>query len=64
MHHPRARDLEPAGVLADPAAFAAAEDTVHVHLDARLGEGKVTGPEAHLAVSAKHAPGVLGHHAL
>src|SRR5215813_2785083 len=38
MDHAGAHDLQPARLLAQPAALAGADDAVHVHLNRRLGE--------------------------
>ena len=57
MHHPRAGHFQPPGLLADPAALALAEDAVHVHFDAGLGERKVAAPDAHLPVFPVHLAG-------
>src|SRR5262249_35267688 len=43
MHHPRPHDLQPTGPLAQAASLATADDAVHIHFDARLGEREVTG---------------------
>src|SRR5205807_8277532 len=53
MYHAGAHDLQPARLLAQPAALAAADDAVHVHLDRRLGEREVAGANTHLAVLAE-----------
>src|SRR6185295_4052104 len=47
VDHARAEDLQPAGILADPAALPAAEEALDVELDARLSKGEVARPEAH-----------------
>ena len=57
MYHAGAQDLHPTGVLADPAALAAADDAVHVGFRAGFGEGEVICAKAKLAIRAKHAPG-------
>src|SRR5262249_60335732 len=45
MHHARAEDLEPAALLAEPAAGAAADEAQHVDLGRRLGEREERRPE-------------------
>ena len=47
VHHAGAQDLEPAGLLADPAAFPAADHAPEVGLDRGLGVGEERRPEAH-----------------
>src|SRR5690348_1489788 len=50
VHHAAAQHLQPAGVLAHPAALAAAEHAADVHLRAGFHEGEVRRPEAQLEV--------------
>src|SRR5207244_1964414 len=45
VDHTRAHDLQPAAPLAQAAALAAADDAVHVHLNARFGEREVAGAD-------------------
>src|ERR671934_2450163 len=47
--------LEPAGVLAEDATFAAAEEARHVELHRRFGEREVARPHAYLAVRSEHS---------
>src|SRR5579872_5241167 len=47
MHHAAAGNLEPAGLLADATACAAAEHAGDVDLGGRLGEGEVRGTQPH-----------------
>ena len=63
MHHAGAQDFQPAGVLAQGAAVAVADDAIHVDLDARLGEGEMAATEADLALGAVHAAGEVDQHA-
>ncbi len=58
IDHPRAAHLDPAGVLADRAAGAAADEARDVRLHRRLGEREVVRAEAHLALG----PVQLAHH--
>src|SRR5215470_19115897 len=46
MHHARTQDLEPAALLAEPAARAAADEAQHVDLGRRLREREERRPEA------------------
>src|SRR3972149_11270512 len=61
MHHARAGDLQPAGVLAHGATFAAAIHALHIHLHARLGEWEVRGAETHCVFSPEDTPGEFAH---
>ena len=60
MYHAAAEDFHPAGVFADVATVAIADDALHVHFGAGFGKGEVVGAEAHLPLDAKHAPGEVG----
>ena len=44
---PAPKDLQPSGILADPAPFPFAYDTGDVDLCARFGEGEKTGAQPH-----------------
>src|SRR5579864_8654465 len=57
MDHAGAQDLEPAALLAQHAAGAAAEDAADVHLDAGLGEREVALAEAQLPARSEHLLG-------
>ena len=64
MHHAAAQDLQPAGALADLAALAAADEALHVHLAAGLGEREVGGAQAGADLLAEHAAGKIDQRAL
>ena len=57
MHHARAQDLEPTGVLADPTAAAAAKHARDVDLGARLDEREEARPQANLRLAAEQPLG-------
>ena len=57
IHHAAAEDLDPAGVLAQGAPFAAADVARHVHLRRRLREREVGGAQADARVLAEHLLG-------
>ena len=57
VHHPRAEDLEPAALLADAAAVAAADEAQHVDLGRGLGEREERRPEARSRARAEHLAG-------
>ena len=61
---PQPSDLEPAGLLADAAAGAAAEHALDVDLGRRLGEGEVRRPEAHAEVALEELLHELVQHGL
>src|SRR5262249_19489660 len=54
--HARAENFQPAGALAQAAPSAAADDAVHVHFDARLGEREVAAADADAPVGAEQPP--------
>src|SRR5207247_9906590 len=56
VDHAGAEDLEPAGLLAKPAAFAAADRAVDRHVDAGLDEGKVVATEADAPLLPEQPP--------
>src|SRR5262249_47993758 len=56
VYHAGAHDLQPAALLAQAAALAAADDAVHVHFDRRFGKREVAGADAHAPVLAEQAP--------
>src|SRR4030095_15349186 len=62
MHHTGSKNLQPPTVLADRAALAAADDAVHIDLDAGLGKGEMAAAKAHLAVLTKHPTGKIDQH--
>src|SRR5215213_8207349 len=64
VDHPGAADLDPAGVAADGAAVAVAEEARHVRLDRRLGEGEEVRPEADVAILAEERAHQVGERAL
>src|SRR5918994_7380153 len=53
VDRPGPADLDPARVLADPAAAAVAEKAGHIRLDRRLREREVVGREARLPLLAE-----------
>src|SRR5262249_35989254 len=57
MHHAGPENFEPAAVLADRAALAAADQAVHIDFHAGLGEREMAAAKAHLAVLTEHAAG-------
>src|SRR5579883_3474406 len=57
MNHAGAHDLQPARPLAHAAPLAAADDAIHVHLDARLGEREVAGADANPPFLAEQPAG-------
>src|SRR5215475_3748753 len=68
MHHPAPEDLEPAGLLAHPAAIAVTGEAQHVHLGRGLREREEGRPEAdprarpeHLAREQLERPLEVGH---
>ena len=54
MHHTGSEDFEPAGVLADAAAFAAADDAADVDFGGRFRKGEEARTETNLDGRAKH----------
>ena len=60
MDHAGAQDLEPAGVFAELASSAAAEDALHVHLCTWFCEGEVVGAKADVARCTEHLSGKVG----
>lgn len=50
--HAGAQNLDPAGILAHPAALAAADRAGDVNLAAGLREGEIAGPQADLGLAA------------
>jgi ABC-type multidrug transport system fused ATPase/permease subunit len=69
VNHPAAEDLDPAGVLADPATrartcVADTEDAAHVDLRAGLDEGEIARAETHGRAGAIEPLGEGGEHAL
>ncbi len=57
IDHAAAEDLDPAGVLAERAALAAADVARHVHLRRRLGEGEEGGAQADAGLLAEELLG-------
>src|SRR5262245_33312344 len=62
MHHTGSKNLQPPTVLADRAALAAADDAVHIDLDAGLSKGEMAAAKAHLAILTKHTAGKIDQH--
>src|SRR5207253_1002035 len=56
-HHAGPENFEPATVLADRTALAAADYAVHIDLNAGLGKREMAAAKAHLAVLTEHAAG-------
>ena len=57
VYHATAEDLHPSRVLAEVAAFAAADVTGDIHLSTRLGEGEIRRAQTDLRVGTKHLSG-------
>src|SRR5262244_1076295 len=64
MHHAGAQNLDPASVLAEPAARATALEAEHVHFRGRLREGEERGAEAHAGARPEHLAGEVVEGAL
>src|SRR6185503_13375935 len=61
VDHAAAAGLDPAALLADLAALAAADQAAHVELEAGLDEREVAGPQAHLDVAPEEVPQHRAH---
>src|SRR5262244_1574419 len=57
VHHAGAQNLDPASMLAEPAARAAALEAEHVHLRGRFREGEERGTEAYARARPEHLAG-------
>ena len=57
MYHATTQDLQPAGVFADIAPRAAAENAFDIHLGAGLGEGEMLAAETGPDIRAKEPAG-------
>ena len=64
IYHATAQNLDPARVLTETAALAAAQHTRNVHLGARLGEGEVAGTKADLSIGAEQLLSEVEQHLL
>ena len=64
IDHTTAKDLNPAGMLAESATLTATDEAGDVHLCTGLREGEVGGTQADLGVSTEHLTGKRQQHLL
>jgi len=63
MHHAGAEDFQPAGILANGAAFSAAQETFHIHFGGRFSKGEIGSAKARAYILSEHTMGKLDERA-
>src|SRR5687768_1269210 len=64
MNHAASKDLKPARVLADLAAFSAAHKTLHIHFGRWFREWEIRSPETRADILPEHAPRKINQRSL